>query len=70
MVSRIFFGNFDLKNGCKNEFEDNNENPAVDSKIGFPLKIDFKAEWAHESMPTALELISTLSGFEIVTNVT
>lgn len=27
-----------------NEFEDNNENRAADSKIGFPLKIDFKAD--------------------------
>ena len=55
-MSRIFFGNFDLKNGCKNEFEDNNENPAVDSKIGFPLKIDIRADWFHESIPTAWEL--------------
>ena len=33
------------------------KNHADDSKIGFPLKIDFKAEWTHESMPTAWELI-------------
>ena len=32
------------------------KNHADDSKIGFPLKIDFKAEWTHESMPTAWEL--------------
>ena len=29
------------------------KNHADDSKIGFPLKIDFKVEWTHESMPTA-----------------
>ena len=29
------------------------KNHADDSKIGSPLKIDFKAEWTHESMPTA-----------------
>ena len=33
------------------------KNHADDSKIGSPLKIDFKAEWTHESMPTAWELI-------------
>ena len=32
------------------------KNHADDSKIGSPLKIDFKAEWTHESMPTAWEL--------------
>ena len=35
------------------------KNHADDSKIGFPLKIDFKAKWTHESMPTAWELIKT-----------
>ena len=33
------------------------KNHAGDSKIGSPLKIDFKAEWTHESMPIAWELI-------------
>ena len=32
------------------------KNHADDSKIGSPLKIDFEAEWTHESMPTAWEL--------------
>ena len=36
------------------------KNHADDSKIGFPLKIDFKAEWTHESMPTAWELIKKI----------
>ena len=29
------------------------KNHADDSKIGSSRKIDFKAEWTHESMPTA-----------------
>ena len=32
------------------------KNHAADSKIGFPLKIDFRADWTHESNPTAWEL--------------
>ena len=28
------------------------------SKIGFSLKIDFRADWTHESHPTAWELIT------------
>ena len=43
------------------------KNHADDSKIGFPLKIDFKAEWTHESMPTAwlLKYISMSTTREI-----
>ena len=26
-------------------------------KLGPPLKIDFRADWTHESIPTALELV-------------
>ena len=33
------------------------KNLAVDSKIVSALKIDFTADWAHESNPTAWELI-------------
>ena len=29
------------------------KNLAADSKIGVPLKIDFRADWTHESDPTA-----------------
>ena len=32
------------------------KNHAADSKIGSPLKIDFRADWTHESNPTAWEL--------------
>ena len=52
----FFFVNFDFKNGCKNEFEDNNEKSCRRFKNRVPLKIDFKAEWTHEFMPTAWEL--------------
>ena len=34
------------------------KNPAADSQIGSSLKIDFRADWTHESIPTAWELIS------------
>ena len=30
--------NFDFKNGCKNEFKDDNENHAADPEIGFLTK--------------------------------
>ena len=36
------------------------KNHADDSKKGSPLKIDFKAEWTHESMPTAWVLIKKI----------
>ena len=32
----IIFMIFDFKNGCSNDFHDNNENHAADSKIGSP----------------------------------
>ena len=34
------------------------KNLAADSKIGPPLKIDFRADWTHEFNPTAWELNS------------
>ena len=34
------------------------KNLAADSKIGSLLKIDFRADWTHESYPTAWELTS------------
>ena len=48
--------NFDFKNGRKNEFEDNNEKSCSRFKKS-PLEIDFRADWTHESIPTAWELI-------------
>ena len=33
------------------------KNHAADSKIGSPLKIDFRADWTHEYIPTAWDLI-------------
>ena len=57
----FFFVNLDFKNGCKNEFEPQilriiTKNHAADSKIGSPLKIDFRADWTHVSIPTGWEL--------------
>ena len=54
----FFFVNFDFRNDCKNEFQDNNENYTADLKRGSPLKIDLKAVGTSESHPTAWELIS------------
>ena len=31
------------------------KNHAADSKIGYPLKIDLRADWTHEPNPTAWE---------------
>ena len=36
------------------------KNLAADSKIGSPLIIDFRADWTHESNPTAWELSISL----------
>ena len=33
------------------------KNHAAVSKIGFPLRIDFRADWTHEFIPTAWELL-------------
>ena len=48
--------NFDFKNGCKINFRIITKNNAADSKIGSPLQIDLRADWTHESIPTAWEL--------------
>ena len=42
------------------------KNHADDSKIGSPLKIDFKSEWTHESMPTAWELKDCITRKSVV----
>ena len=48
--------NLDFIFGCKNECQDTNENHGGDLKIGFPHKIDFKADGTHEFHLTAWEL--------------
>ena len=53
--------NFDFKSGCKNEFEDNNEKSCNRFENRVPLKIDFRADWTHESIPTAWELKNYIS---------
>ena len=52
----IFFVNFDFKMDVKMNLRILTKNYAADSKIGSLLKIDLRAEWTHESMPTAWEL--------------
>ena len=32
------------------------KNNVADSKIGSPVKLDFRADWTHKSIPTAWEL--------------
>ena len=61
MSRKFFFVHFDFKNGCKNEFEDNNEKSCSRIKKRVPLKIDFRDDWTHESIPTAWELKNILS---------
>ena len=51
-VKEFFFVNFDYKNGCKNEFEDNNEKSCSRFKNRALLKIDFIPDWTHEPNPT------------------
>ena len=61
----IFFVNFDFKNKyIKMNLTITTKNHAADSKIGSPLKIDFRADWTHESNPTAWELIKCEFGFD------
>ena len=56
-VKEFFFVNFYFKNGCKNEFEDNKEKSCSRFKNRAPLKINFRADWTHESIPTAWEFL-------------
>ena len=41
----FFYINFDFKNGCENEFKDNNEKSCSCSRNRVSHKIDFKAVW-------------------------
>ena len=41
----IFFMNYDFKNGCRNEFKDNNEKSWSWSENSVAHKIDLKAVW-------------------------
>ena len=48
--------NFDFKMDVKMNLKMITKNLPVDSKIMSPLKMDFRADWTHESNPTAWEL--------------
>ena len=52
----IFFVHFDSKNGCENEFQDNNEKSCRWFKSRILQKIDLRAVGTHESHPTPWEL--------------
>ena len=53
---RIFFMNFGFKNGCKNEFKDNNEKSCSSSRNRVLTKSVSKPNGPATAMPTALEL--------------
>ena len=55
-VKKFFFVNSDFKNGCKNEFQDNNEKSCSWLKNKVPQKFDFRAAGTQESHPTAWKL--------------
>ena len=65
----IFFINFDLKNGCKNEFKDNNEKSCCWSKKRVSHKIDFKTQWLRnghaDSVGVKDKVTLSESGFQI-----
>ena len=63
-VKEFFFVYYDFKNGCKNEFEDNNEKSCSWFKNKVPQKIDFRADGTHESHPTAWELIEKVNKYQ------
>ena len=65
---RFFLGKFDLKNGCKNEFENNIEKKCSWSKNRVSHEIDFKAVWTHESYPTAWGLKWRKNGWNLYKN--
>ena len=48
--------NFDFENRCKMNLRIITKNHAAESKIASAFKIDFRADWTHESIPTAWEL--------------
>ena len=55
-VKEFFSGIMISKMSVKMNFRIITKNYATDSKIGFPLKIDSRAVWTHESHPTAWKL--------------
>ena len=57
-LKEIFFMTFDLKNGCKNEFEDNNEKLYSWSRNRVSHKIDLKAVWPRNGHADSVEVNS------------
>ena len=48
-AKEFFYMIFDFKNGCKNEFKDNNEKSCSWSRKRVSRKIDFKVQWLRNS---------------------
>ena len=48
-AKKFFYIIFDFKNGCKNEFKDNNEKSYSRSRNRVSRKIDFKVQWLRNS---------------------
>ena len=53
---KIFFRNFDFKNGFKNKFENENEKIYTWSRNRVSNKSDFEGIWTHELNPKTWEL--------------
>ena len=64
LCQRILFYKYDVRNGCRNKFEDHNEKLCSWFRNRYSLKIDFANVWTHESISTAEEL-SVAQGFLI-----
>ena len=48
-VKKFFYMHYDLKNGCKNEFQGHNEKSCSRSRNRVSHKIDFKVIWTRNS---------------------
>ena len=48
-AKEFFYMIFDFKNGCKNEFKDNNEKSCKWARKRVSRKIDFKVQWLRNS---------------------
>ena len=60
---------FDFKNGCKNEFKDNNEKSCSKSRNRVARKIDFKVPWLRNSYADSVGVkIDTLLGARLQDN--
>ena len=64
-AKEFFNMNFDYKNGCKNEFKDNNEKSCSWSRNRVSPKIDFEAQWLHNGHADSVGVKKTFQQFDI-----